>query len=160
MPLIVRWPGVVQPGTTCDVPVMSIDYFPTILTIAGVPLPTDRAIDGVSLVPILSGQGQLAPRSLFWHFPHYRAAPAPYSIIRKGDWKLIREYESGKRELYNLADDLGETTDLAPTMPDKVAELDAELSAHLESVGAKLPKPNPDYRPKAPANSAKKRSPK
>ncbi len=145
VPLIVRWPGVVPSGTTCDVPAVSIDCFPTIMELADVPLPKDRVIDGVSLVPLLKQTGSLRRRSLFWHFPHYRGGLGPYSIIRSGDWKLIKRYDSGRRELYHLADDLSETKDLAGQMPQRVRDLEEELVAWLTSSGAKLPRPNPDY---------------
>ncbi|MHC4179369.1 MAG: sulfatase [Planctomycetota bacterium] len=148
VPLVVRWPGVVRAGSTCDVPVTSVDFFPTLLEIAGVPLPEDRAIDGVSLVPVLKQTGVLRRDAIYWHFPHYRGGLGPYSIIRRGDWKLIRRYESGRRELYNLAKDLSETTDLSKEMPEKVRQLDEKLTAWLRSTGAKLPKPNPDHEPK------------
>jgi len=148
-PLVVRWPGVAKPAARCDVPVTSVDYFPTICEAAGVPLPKDRAIDGESLLPLLKGTGGLKRDALYWHFPHYRGRIHPYSIIRQGDWKLIRWHEGPTWELYNLADDLSETNDLAPAMPEKVRALDARLMAHLREVGAKMPKPNPDYTPKA-----------
>jgi len=150
VPLIVRWPGVVEPGSTCDVPVSSIDFFPTLLELAGRELPGDRTIDGTSIVPLLKGQGGLQRNTLFWHFPHYRGSLEPYSIVRQGDWKLIRFYASRRRELYNLREDLSEQRDLAARMPEKVQQLDQVLSEWLETVGAKVPKPNPDYRgPKA-----------
>lgn len=150
VPLIVRWPGVVKPGSTSRVPVTSVDYFPTLLEMAGVPLPKDRPIDGASLVPVLKQAGQLDRRDLFWHFPHYRGRLGPYSIIRSGPWKLIRFYDSHTQELYNLADDLGEKEDLAAKMPDRVAKLASKLDAWLASVGAKMPRPNPDYEPRKP----------
>ncbi len=148
VPLIVRWPGVVKPGTTCDVPVTSVDFFPTMMEIAGVPLPTDRPIDGQSIVPLLKQTGKLKREALYWHFPHYRGSLGPYSIIRRGDWKLIKRYATGRRELYNLAEDLSETHDRAEEMPEKVRQLDAQLVQWLKATGAKMPKPNPDYRPK------------
>jgi len=148
-PVLVRWPGVVRPGSTCDVPVTSVDYFPTLCEAAGVPLPADRTIDGESLLPLLRETGALKRDAIYWHFPHYRGRNVtPYSIIRKGDWKLIRRHEGPTWELFNLADDLAEKHDLAPAMPDKVKELDAQLMAHLRRVGAKMPRPNPAYRPK------------
>ncbi len=148
VPLIVRWPGVVEAGSICHVPVTSVDYFPTILEIAGVELPRDRTIDGVSLTPVLKQTGRLDRDALYWHFPHYRGGLGPYSIIRQGDFKLIKRYATGQRELYNLAKDLSETTDLAEKMPEKVGELDERLAAFLKSCGAKMPRPNPDYKPK------------
>ncbi len=150
-PLVVRWPGVTTPGSTCDVPVTSVDHFPTICQAAGVGLPTDRAIDGESLLPLLRGTGGLKREAIYWHFPHYRQGHRvpPYSIVRQGDWKLIRWHEGPTWELYHLADDLSETNDLAPAMPEKVQALDAQLMAHLREVGAKMPEPNPSYKPKA-----------
>ena len=119
---------------------------------AGVDLPGDRPIDGQSLVPLLKGEGAPKRDALFWHFPHYRPYPpgkrgiwdVPYSIVRAGDWKLIKRYEGKPFELFNLAEDLSEKNDLSDKLPEKVKELDAKLTAWLESVGAKLPKPNPD----------------
>jgi arylsulfatase A-like enzyme len=150
-PLVVRWPGVVRPGSTCDVPVTSVDYFPTVCEAAGVALPADRPIDGKSILPLLGGTGGLTRDAIYWHFPHYRQGHAvpPYSIIRQGDWKLIRWHEGPTWELYNLADDLSEKNDLAARMPEKVKALDTRLMAHLKEVGAKMPEPNPEYKPKA-----------
>jgi len=146
-PLIVRWPHAVKPGSTCDVPVTSVDYFPTVCEAAGVPLPADRPIDGESIMPLLKQTGTLRRDAIYWHFPHYRGGGVvPYSIIRAGDWKLIKRYDGKTYELFNLKDDLSETTDLAGKRPDKVEELDATLVAHLKAVGAKMPKPNPDYK--------------
>ena len=148
-PFIIRWPGKVKAGAVCDTPVCSIDLLPTIAAATGAKMP-DKTIDGLDLTPLLKQTGDLKRKTLYWHFPHYwwGTRIKPYSIIRDGDWKLIRRYESGKRELYNLKDDLSEKTDQAAAMGKKVAELDAKLTAWLESVGAKLPKPNPEYKPK------------
>lgn len=140
VPLIVRWPKIVQPGSLCPVPVCSIDLFPTFLEIAGVPLRKDHVIDGVSLMPVLTQTAPLKRDALYWHFPHYRYEEVtPYSIVRSGDWKLIRYYEDGRRELFNLADDLGETRDLADAMPEKVEQLDQQITTWLTAVGARLP---------------------
>jgi arylsulfatase A-like enzyme len=145
VPLIIRWPGVVAPGTTSAEPVISVDLLPTIAEATGIAPPKDRDIDGVSLVTLLKNPSTSLNRdSLVWHFPHYRHPPGPYSIIRSDDWKLIKWYE-GQTELYRLSDDLGEQNDLAPKMPEKVAELDAVLMKELESEGARLPRTNPDY---------------
>lgn len=138
VPFIVKWPGVVAPGSTTDVPVTSVDIFPTIVKAAGQPLPDDREIDGLDLKPVLTQTGKLDRTALYWHFPHYRHQRGPYSIIRDGDWKLIKWYE-GPISLFNLKDDLGEKNDLTATMPDKVKELDGKLMVHLKSVNAKIP---------------------
>jgi arylsulfatase A-like enzyme len=147
-PVIVRWPGVVEPGSGCDVPVTSVDYFPTLCEAAGVPLPGDRAIDGLSLMPLLTQSGTLDRDALFWHFPHYRVGGiVPYSIVRLGDWKLIKQYEGKTFELFNLKDDLSEKNDLAEKMPEKVKELDTRLVQWLRDTNAKLPRENPEYQP-------------
>jgi arylsulfatase A-like enzyme len=148
VPLIVRWPRAVKAGPVSDVPVTSVDYLPTVLEAAGRELPAGREIDGVSLMPVLTGKGTLEREAIYWHFPHYRGRIMPYSIIRAGDWKLIRRYDGKPFELFNLKDDLSETTDLAEKMPDRVKALDAKLTAWLGHVGAKMPKPNPGYKPK------------
>ena len=86
--------------------------------------------------------------AIYWHFPHYRHAPGPYSIIRAGKWKMIHFYEPGTNELFDLAADLGETTDLADKRKQVVRRLSEKLFTHLEAVGAKMPRPNPDYKGK------------
>jgi arylsulfatase A-like enzyme len=96
------------------------------------------------LLPHLRDGVPLERETLIWHFPHYRHEPGPYSIIRQGDWKLIKFWE-GTYELYDLEHDLGEAADLALAMPEKVEALDALLMEHLRTQGAKLPRPNPDH---------------
>ena len=147
-PLIVNWPGVVQAGTTCDEPVCSIDFLPTFCAAAGVQTPAGRIIDGLSIMPLLKQKGSLDRDSLYWHYPHYwwGINVRPYSIVRSGDWKLIRYYETNKHELYNLAEDLSEKNDLAEQMPGKVKELQSKLDAWLKETGAKLSRPNPDHK--------------
>ena len=140
VPLIVRWPGVTAPGSVSAVPVTSVDYFPTIAKSAGASLDEDVVIDGKDLMPVLKGGGSLGRDSIFWHFPHYRGKVIPYSIVRQGDWKLLKRYEGPTYELFNLKEDLSETKDLSAEMPDKVKELDAVLAAWLEHTGAKLPR--------------------
>lgn len=139
-PWIVRWPGVTEAGAVSREPIASIDLLPTIAAAVGTRPPADRAIDGVDLGPALRGGG-LPDRALVWHFPHYRHGPGhdPYSAIRQGDWKLIRFYDPAKTELYNLADDLGETNDLAGSMQAKAKQLEALMDDRLRDVGARLP---------------------
>ena len=147
VPFIVRWPGKIPAGKTSDVPVCSIDIFPTVLDVAGIELPTDREIDGLSLLPHLTSGGQAAidRTELIWHFPHYRHAPGPYSILRQGDWKLIR-FDEGIQELYNLQEDLSEANNLAASEPDRVQQMGNRLTELLQSMNAKIPRPNPEYR--------------
>ena len=149
VPLIICWPRQIPASTISSAPVSSIDFFPTILEACGVPSPKDRAIDGISLVSHLkSGGSQSLTRSdLVWHFPHYRHDPGPYSILRSGDWKLIR-YWHGKRELFHLSDDPTESSDLAAVYPERVLQMDRTLVEKLEKDGAKLPRPNPNYVPR------------
>ncbi|NIS80934.1 MAG: sulfatase-like hydrolase/transferase, partial [Anaerolineales bacterium] len=146
-PLIVRWPKVIKPGTVSREPVTSVDYFPTICEAAGAALPRDRDIDGVSLVEHLKSNGtkKLGREAIFWHFPHYRGDIVPYSIIRAGNWKLIKRYEGKTFELFNLRTDLSEQNDLSEKMPRKVKELNSKLSDWLRATGAKLPRPIPNY---------------
>ena len=131
-----------SPVSVCDVPVISHDLFPTALELAGVGKPARTAeIDGASIVPLLRGQPTLPRHELFWHYPHYwnGGKVSPYSVVRVGDWKLIRFYESGNEELYNLRDDLSERHDLAGSQPAKRRQLAARLDAWLKEVGAQLP---------------------
>jgi arylsulfatase A len=146
VPFLVRWPGQIKPGTLSDTPVCSIDVFPTILDAVGVTAPTDREIDGLSLLPLLRSAGQtpLKRDELIWHFPHYRHAPGPYSILRKGNWKLI-QFDEGISELYDLENDLSESNNLAEHEAEKVKTMRARLFAILESMDAKRPIANPDF---------------
>ncbi|MHC4217079.1 MAG: sulfatase [Planctomycetota bacterium] len=147
VPLIARWPGRIEAGTTSGTPVSTIDLLPTICAATGTPLPAGRPIDGVSLMPLVEQSGPVDRESLFWHFPHYwwGGRLTPYSVVRYGDWKLIRWYGGDADELYNLATDLDEANDLAAAMPERARELVSMLEAWLAETGAKLPRPNPDY---------------
>jgi arylsulfatase A-like enzyme len=116
---------------------------------AGLDLPEDCTIDGVSLVKHFksNGEKELTRNAIFWHYPHYRGNDViPYSIIRKGNWKLIKRYEGKTYELFNLQEDLSEERDLSSELPEKVIELDNELTDWLIDVGAKLPKRNPNFK--------------
>ncbi|NIL99009.1 MAG: sulfatase-like hydrolase/transferase [Planctomycetales bacterium] len=144
VPLIIRWPAIEHQPPTSSVPVSSIDLFPTILDMAAIEPPADVTIDGQSLVGILEGEDQNRPfprDALFWHFPHYRNEIKPYGIVRAGEFKLIRNYETGEAQLYDLSQDVGEQKNLAEEMPDKIKQLDVMLSKWLIGIGAKMPKP-------------------
>jgi len=144
-PTIIRAPGVTRPGSRCEVPVVSTDFFPTLLELAKVPLPdpSEIALDGLSLVPLLQGKdaaGPLAERALYWHYPHYHGSTwKPGAAIRDGDWKLIEFYETDTTELYNLAKDPGERNNLAEKRANKTAALRAKLAAWQKEMGAKMP---------------------
>ena len=115
------------------------------------------------MTTVLRSQGKvgLQRKALFWHFPHYRGKIVPYSVVRRGPWKLIKRYDtnSGKPpyELFHLGEDLGETRDRAGDRPKLVLELDQLLTSHLTAVGARVPRPNPGYRPPKKEAAAKKR---
>lgn len=148
VPWIAFWPGVTEAGSTSAEPVISMDAYPTLLEIAGVEgnAAHNADVDGVSLVPVLRDpSASLGRPTLYWHYPHYHSMGAtPYSAIRDGDWRLVEFYEDDHAELYNLAEDGSETTDLAEEMPDKVEELRGKIAAWRESVGAQDPQVNPD----------------
>ncbi len=146
-PMIIRWPGVTKPGSVCEDPVTSTDFYPTMLDIAGLPLRPKDHVDGRSMVPLLKGRKELPPRDLYWHYPHYsNQGGTPGGAIRSGDYKLIEFYEDMHVELYNLRDDIGERRDLSREMPEKVEELRGKLHQWRASVDARMPTPNPGYR--------------
>jgi arylsulfatase A-like enzyme len=161
VPLFVVWPGVVAPGSESAVPVTGVDFYPTFCEMLGTTPPDGQPLDGVSLVPLLRGE-QVDPgdRPLFWHFPAYLQSYAgvvdeqrdplfrsrPCSIVRKGSWKLHEYFEDSGYELYNLADDIGETTDLSRRHPKKLVELQRELREWRERIAAPVPdQRNPAY---------------
>ena len=142
-PLIVRWPKSVKAGTVCDVPVISNDFYPTFLDLAGAPAQSQQHLDGVSFAPLLRGEkADLPQRDLFWHYPHYsNQGGFPSSAIRAGDYKLIQRLEDGRVHLYDLKNDIGERNDLAEKMPEKVAELRQRLFAWYKETGARFLEP-------------------
>lgn len=155
MPLIIRWPGVLKPGTTCSDMVASIDFFPTFAEMAGVTL-SDPSVDGVSILPVLTRSGGMNRDTLYWHYPHYhKLGIGPSGAIRKGKYKLIEWFEKsiedpnaeGALELFDLDADPGERHNLASTMPDKCRQLYGELKAWRRAVGAQEMVRNDRYDP-------------
>ncbi len=143
-PMIVKWPGVVKSGSECPEPVVSTDFYPTMLEMAGLPPKPKQHVDGVSLVPLLEGTGTPEREALYWHYPHHHGSGnRPSGAVRAGDYKLIEWYEDGKVELYNLKEDVGEKNDLAAKMPAKADELTRMLHAWRAEVGAKMPEGEP-----------------
>jgi arylsulfatase A-like enzyme len=141
-PMIVKWPGVTKPATVCHEPVVIEDFFPTILDLAGADWrgKTVQTVDGVSFVPLLQGGGKTpADRAFVWHFPHNYGGQGPFSAIRQGPWKLIYHQADRRRELFNIADDISETRDLAKDNPAKVAELSNLLAERLRAELALMP---------------------
>ena len=100
VPALVRWAGKVKPGSIADTPVITPDFYPTVLEAAGVKVGSRQVVDGVSLVPLLSGAAALDRPALYWHFPHCDLGP--YSVVRQGDFKLVEFLGDGRDELYNL----------------------------------------------------------
>jgi arylsulfatase A-like enzyme len=138
-PFLVKWPHVTRPGSTCDRPVVSTDFYPTILEMAGLPPRPRQHPDGVSLVPLLKESGVPDREALFWHYPHYsNQGGFPGAAIRVGDYKLIERFEDGRVHLFNLKDDLGERNDVAAAMPERVDDMRRRLHAWYEEVDAKF----------------------
>jgi arylsulfatase A-like enzyme len=152
VPLIIRYPKIVPPGTVCKTPTCNIDFYPTFCELAGIK-PKGQHIDGLSITPLLHNpQARLDHDTLYWHYPldkpHFLGGRSA-GAIRKGDWKLIEFFDTGQEELYNLADDIGEQHNLAKDNSEKVAELRKLLTAWRKEVGAKIPAGQPgDERPK------------
>ena len=142
VPLIVRWPGQIKAGTTSTAPVHSADIFPTFLELAGLKLMPDAHRDGISMLPALRGK-KSNERSLYWHFPH-RGNPS--SAVIHGDWKLVRNIETGTSELFNLKTDLGEKSDLSAKEPAQLKRLTILLEKHLADSKSQRMTRNPDWK--------------
>ena len=141
---MIRAPGVTKPGAICDVPVMSIDFYPTLLELCGVSSNHQKAVDGESLVPLLSGAKQTKRKSLFWHYPHYsNQGGFPGGAVRSGQWKLVERYEDGRQHLYHLGKDVGERNDVADQHPELVQRMTAALHAWYQEVDAKFLRAKP-----------------
>ena len=146
VPLIVRSPGVTPEAAECREPVVLMDLFHTLTATLSHAKPTGSA-DGVDLKALLQNPDTKINRdALYFHYPHYYATTTPVSAIRSGDWKLLEYLEDGRRELYNLRDDLSEKTDLAAQMPDKAASLLKQLHQWRTEVNAAMPTPNPNFK--------------
>ena len=158
-PLLIRWPGVTTAGAQCDQVVVGIDLYPTLLEMTSTPQPPHVVLDGVSLAPLLRDPtADLDRDAVYWHFPAYlqgRGDPGggpfrttPAGAIRQGNWKLIEWFETGRLELYNLKQDLRESTNLASRHPDKLRALHEQLKGWRETIQAPVPTtPNPRFDP-------------
>lgn len=149
VPLIVKLPGKVKAGLTLAEPVITTDLYPTILELADLPLRPEQHVDGVSLEPLLTGtRGDLEREAIYFHYPHYHHinTMGPAGAVRMGDYKLVEVFESGKVELYNLREDLGEQNDLAASMPELTTKLTKMLHDWREHSGAVMMTENPDYK--------------
>lgn len=172
VPLVVSWPGVIKPGTVSNVPVSGVDMYPTLCELAEVPASDQQPLDGISLVPMLKGEsGELSERALFWHFPAYLESYAvsgeqrdplfrsrPCSIIRQGRWKLHQYFEDNALELYDLATDIGEQSNLIDQEPEVAARLLATLQTWQAQTEAPIPTvKNPQFDPAAEREAIMKR---
>ena len=160
VPACMRWTGTVEPKSTCDTPITSVDFLPTFASLGGAKLPTSQPVDGTDISPLLFGK-TIPERSIFWHYPLYLQGRGltidvpngktyswrgfPSTSLRRGDWKLIEFHEDNTVALYNLRRDPGEHHDLTADMPDLAAKLRAELDAWQAKTKAPIPKtPNPE----------------
>ncbi|MEO1524878.1 MAG: sulfatase [Planctomycetota bacterium] len=148
---LIRGPGV-KAGQTSDEPVVSTDFYPTILDLAGLQAEPTQTLDGVSLKPILAGKEAAVSRdAIYWHYPHYsNQGGFPGGAIRMGDWKLIERYEDGRVHLYNLREDIGERNDVATANMERVEAMRKKLHAWYHEVDAQFLQPkdgNTPWRP-------------
>jgi len=146
VPGLMRWPGRIKPGTASSELVMGVDLFPTLCSMAGVPLPRDKVVDGVSILPVFNGEPVVRERPLFWWYS--LAIGVPKLAVREGDWKLLADEAMGHIELYNLKDDPAETRSLASSEPQRAERMLARLKAIRLEVEKERPVwPTPTSRP-------------
>lgn len=148
VPLIVKWPGAVTPGTTSYERVMCFDLFSTFVEMGGGKIPSDQVCDGLSIVPIVKQEKETLGRdALYWHFPTSQWTRTPQGAIIKGDYKLVEDMVTGRVELFNITDDIGETVNLATAKPEITRDLLDDLKAWRKEMGAELPTLNPNFDP-------------
>lgn len=149
VPLIVKWPGQDKPGTVCDAPVVSMDLYPTILEMIGVPARPEQHTGGASFAGLLKGEMVPSREAIYWHFPHYsnHGMQSPGGAIRCGDFKLLEYFENNTVQLFDLRNDPGEQHDLADEKPETAARFGRKLHAWRQRVFAQMMEPNPDYQP-------------
>lgn len=145
VPMIVRWPGQVPAGSSCHEPTMNVDFYPTLLDAAGIEPDTKQTLDGISTLPTWKDARQSTGRdALYWHYPldrpHFLGGKSS-AAVRKGNWKLIEYFDTGKTELYSLDDDLSESTDLSAENPERVTALKSQLATWRRHVDARVPSP-------------------
>ncbi len=153
VPLIIDWPGVTQPNSVCEEPVITTDFYPTMLEMAGLPLMPQQHMDGLSLVPLLKQEGSLDRDALYWHFPNYIGTghpnpSGPMGVIRYKNWKLIQNFENDSLELFDLENDPQETTNQAATNPELAKKMLDMMIRWRDEVKVQMPEVNPDYEKK------------
>jgi arylsulfatase A-like enzyme len=147
VPTIIRWPGQIKPRVV-DEPIVNLDWVPTLLALAGLKIPA--GLDGQDQSPLLLGTNKAdrEARVFYWHFPHYNnQGGRPAVAVREGDWKYVLHYDTGRVELYNLANDVAEENDVAVENVDRIGRFDELRQAWLKSVDAQMNKSNPDFDP-------------
>tara|TARA_B100000809_G_scaffold266930_1_gene333184 strand:- start:21431 stop:22861 length:1431 start_codon:yes stop_codon:yes gene_type:complete len=150
VPTIIRLPKSKLKGKEIAIPIISMDYYPTLVDLAGIATEKtkEQTLDGKSLAPLLRDEKILDRKTVFWHYPHYhQQGGVPYSAVRMGDWKLIENFETNAFELYNLKKDIGEQQNLINKHPKKVAELKAVLQEWRTEVKAQYPTPSKNFIP-------------
>lgn len=146
VPCAVWWKGIKNPGRTCDEPVLSMDFYPTLAELAHAQLPARQPIDGASVVPILQQSGNLGREAIYWHFPCYIGRGEPCSAVRAGDWKLIQKLEDQSVELFNLRDDPNESRNIARKLPNRTHQMLSLLTDWQVALNApRLTEPNPAF---------------
>jgi arylsulfatase A-like enzyme len=143
---LVKWPGKGRAGIS-EVPVISADFLPSILEMAGIEAGRQLEIDGVSFAPLLTGAEKLQREAIYWHFPHYsnHGMQSSGGAIRQGDYKLLEYFENGTVQLFNLRNDPAEQHDLANSDPERALVLRSMLQAWRSKVDAQMMEPNPAY---------------
>lgn len=145
-PFIARWPGKIEAGSKSEAIISSVDFYPTLLEVAGASLPNTQIFDGKSILKELTTNTFDPERAIFWHYPVYHH-DVPKSAIRKGNWKLIQNLVDSSVVLYNLKNDLSETTDLSSTNTIKTTELLQLLEKWRTDTKAAMPWKNPNFDP-------------
>lgn len=141
VPWAIRWPGKIKEGSSNETPIISTDVFPTLLEVAGLKPKEGTPLDGESLIPILTGDGELKRESLFFHYPNYAFHNRNRlgGALRKGDYKLIHFYDDDSMELYDVVKDQGEKVNLVEAQPELARKMKEELGRWLKESGAKMP---------------------
>jgi arylsulfatase A-like enzyme len=145
VPLLVKWPGKGRSGTVCEVPVISTDFYPSMLEMSGAALRPEQHLDGATFAALVRGDRTPEREAIYWHFPHYsnHGMQSPGGAVRCGDYKLIEYFETGAVQLFDLRSDPGEQHDLANEDPQTAARLRAMLDRWRTGVSAQMPVPKP-----------------
>lgn len=151
VPTILYWKGKFIPGRVSEIPVSTVDIFPTIAKAMNRGYSVEKTVDGNDIAGLLEQPEKQKARTLLWHYPHYsNQGGKPGSVIRQGNYKLIYFFEENKIELYDVINDIGETKNLAATHKALAKKMKAKLFAWLKETGATFPDVNPDYNPSTP----------